>query len=367
MAKFAPQIEMLMPSGDVLLMTEEELDTIRTGKIDLGAVFAAAPKDKTNYLREEDIQAFLDWTTVTQDKENRPIGANTAQGQAKIDSVIGVTDTNLPPEARSFLNAIAEAEGGTYTNRFGGGQIPDPNQHPETKVKAYGTESSASGRYQILTKTWKGLQEQYPDLVDFSPINQDRAAWRLAQDVYKTKTNGGDLLSDLKAGKTDVIRENLKDTWSALRKKPLRYEMPSADAQTPPVGSSKVEYDVQGKIRSQKLSPTLETKIGDAVGQVFGPGFKARIYSGGQESNTKGEGTGSVRHNDGMAGDVYVVGPDGNVVQDTTQLDKLKNFWLQNNMGSVGTYMQGGGLHLDEWTQDKLLPGMGLTWSYGNG
>ena len=366
MAKFAPQIEVEMPSGDIIEMTEKEYNNLISNPSEISEIFMRAKGKATNFLREEDVAAFIQWTEVAQEKENKPIGANTPPSQQKIKEVLGVTDTNLPPEARAFLNAIAEAEGGTYTNRFGGKEMEDPTKHPETKFKAYGTESSAAGRYQILENTWKGLQEKYPDLVDFSPINQDRAAWRLAQDVYKVKTKGGSLLEDLKAGKTDLVRESLKDTWSALRKKPLRYEKPTADAQTPPVGASNVEYDIEGKIRSQKLSPTLETKIADAVGQVFGPGYRARIYSGGQESNAPGEGTGSIRHNKGMAGDVYVVGPDGNVVQDTTQLDKLKDFWLTNKFGSVGTYMKNGGLHLDEWTEDKLLPGMGLTWSYNS-
>jgi muramidase (phage lysozyme) len=373
MATFAPQIEIELPSGDILEMTEEEFNTFRSKKIDLGAIFASAPEDKTNYLREEDVQAFLDWTAVTQEKENRPIGANTTQGQARIDKVIGVTDTSLPPEARSFLNAIAEIEGGTYTNRYGGGEIPDPNQHPMSTVTVDDVPSSASGRYQINMGTWSDIIKANKDITDFSPVNQDKAAWWLAQKRYKSNTTnkenpeGRDLLSDLQAGNTDLIKPALEKTWAALQVKPFRYEQPSPDAQTPPIGSSNVEYDIQGKIRSQTLSPTLEASIGNAVGQVFGPGYKARIYSGGQESNAPGEGTGSIRHNAGMAGDVYVVGPDGNVLQDTTQLDKLKNFWLQNNLGSVGTYMKGGGLHLDEWTQDKLLPGMGLTWSYGNG
>lgn len=367
MAKFAPDIELELPSGDILEMSQEQYDQFTSNPSEIVKLILGAPKKKLSMFREEDVKALVEWTNVAQEKEVKPIGANTPQGQERVKSIIGVTDTSLPPEARAFLNGIAEAEGGTYTNRFGGKEMEDPTQHPLQQFKAYGTESSAAGRYQILSNTWKGLQQKYPDLVDFSPANQDRAAWRLAQDVYKIKTEGGDLLTDLKAGKIDFIRENLKDTWSALRKKPLRYEVPAPDAQTPPVGASNVEYDLGGKIRSQKLSPTLETKIGDAVGQVFGPGYKARIYSGGQESNAPGEGTGSIRHNDGMAGDVYVIGPDGNVVQDTTQLDKLKTFWLQNKLGSVGTYMKGGGLHLDEWTQDKLKPGMGLTWSYGNG
>lgn len=374
MAKFAPQIELEMPSGDIIEMTEEEFNNLMSNPRQIGEIFSMVPREKLNFLREEDIKAFVDWTNTTQEKENRPIGANTPQGQQRINEVIGVTDTSLPPEARSLLNALAEAEGGTYTNRYGGGEIPDPNQHPMATITVDGTPSSAAGRYQINTATWTDIIKANKDITDFSPKNQDKGAWWLAQLRYRENTKtpenpkGRDLLADLKAGKTDLLVPALSGTWSALKVKPLRYEEPAPDAQTPPVGSAAaVEYDLEGKIRSQKLSPTLETKIAEAVSQVYGPGYKARVYSGGQESNEPGKGTGTVRHTGGKAGDIYVVGPDNNVVQDTAKLDRLKNYWLENKLGSVGTYMKGGGMHLDEWTEDKLLPGMGLTWSYNNG
>jgi|DEB19_MinimDraft_3_1074340.scaffolds.fasta_scaffold27270_2 muramidase (phage lysozyme) len=364
MAAFAPQIEVKLPSGDSLVMTEDEYTQITTGMIDLARIFASAPPEKLGIFREEDVKAFVDWTNAVQPNENKPIGANTAQGQAAIDAVIGVADTSLPPEARSFLNAIAQAEGGTYTNRFGNKEMEDPTQHPMKVFKEDGKYSSASGRYQINKVTWPELQAKYPDLVDFSPVNQDRAAWRLAQDRYASNTGGRSLLEDLRAGDQSRIKEALSGTWEALKSKPFRYELPAPDAKTPPVGAKNVQYDLQGKIRKGALTQDLETKIGEAVGQVFGQGYTAKVYSGGQESNAPGEGTGSVRHNAGHAGDIYVVDPQGNVVQDTAQLDKLKNYWLEKGLGSVGTYMQGGGMHLDEWTQDKLQPGMALTWSY---
>lgn len=371
MAKFAPDIEIELPSGDILEMTQKEYDSFISKPIDFAKIFIKAPKEKLNFLREEDVKAFVDWTSVVQEKENKPVGANTEQGQQRINEVIGVVDTSLPPEARSLLNALAEAEGGTYTNRFGGGELPDPNKHPMDTVTIKGKTSSAAGRYQINEATWSDITKANKDITDFSPANQDKGAWWLAQLRYrnntKTKENpkGRDLLTDLQNKKTDLLVPALSGTWDALNVKPLRYEQPQPDAQTPPVGSQgAVEYDLKGKIRTQKLSPTLEANIGKAVGEVYGPGYKARVYSGGQKSNKPGEGTGSIRHNAGMAGDVYIIGPDGNVVQDTKQLDKLKDYWRNNKLGSVGTYMKGGGMHIDEWTEDKLLPGMGLIWDY---
>jgi uncharacterized protein YcbK (DUF882 family) len=113
------------------------------------------------------------------------------------------------------------------------------------------------------------------------------------------------------------------------------------------------------------LTNELENKISTAVSTVFGPGYSVQVFSGGQpKKGTSGRRTGSIRHDQGKAADVYIVGPDGKRVTDTGTLDKLKQYWLANDMGSVGTYMRGAGIHLDEWTKEELLAGMGQSWRY---
>ncbi len=155
----------------------------------------------------------------------------TKGGLANLGSVAGI-----PPEAQPLLNSIAAREsGGDYgrivgDGKFGGpARITDFSKHPgvagvgltaKTGGKWVGVNdsravitSSAAGKYQITKSTWNDLRKRYPDLTDFSPENQDKAAWYLAQERYAGKT-GKDLLTSLKDGtfKPSV----LASTWTSL-------------------------------------------------------------------------------------------------------------------------------------------------------
>jgi hypothetical protein len=59
------------------------------------------------------------------------------------------------------------------------------------------------------------LKRQYPELTDFSPKNQDKAAWYLAKDDYKRNT-GRDLLTDLQGRNFGKITKALNKTWTSL-------------------------------------------------------------------------------------------------------------------------------------------------------
>jgi muramidase (phage lysozyme) len=136
----------------------------------------------------------------------------------------------VTPEIAAFLNTVSEAEGTNVSNSYkiivglgkGGQDAPayltDYGQHPNIvgMVTSHGP-STAAGRYQIVYKTWKGLVEQNPELKDFSPDNQDKAAWILAKSDYRKKL-GRDLEQDLKAGYTDGLKA-LNTTWTSFYKK----------------------------------------------------------------------------------------------------------------------------------------------------
>lgn len=365
---YAPDIEVELPSGSVLEISAKKWDQIKG----IGDIINMIPPDQMKLFDEVDTLAFRQYTDVIQQNENRPVGANTPQGLAKVAEGQGVTDSSIPLEGQILLNQLAAVEGGDYNIRVGGDTFQGFEAHPNIPATKKGIEgSTAAGRYQINVGTWSDIQKANPDITDFSPANQDKGAWWLAQKRYKSAT-GDDLLTDIRAGETAKIREALKGTWDALKKKDINLNtVKKIDSSVPAGGTPSnnpfIQYDIQGKIRSQPLSPTLETKIATAVKDVYGEGYTARVYSGGQESNAPGEGTGSIRHTGGKASDVYIVGPDGSVITDTSKLDPIVNYWEKNKMGSVGTYMKGGGIHLDEWTEDMLLPGMGLRWFYNNG
>lgn len=290
--------------------------------------------------------------------------------------VAPVADTTLPAEAVSLLNYIAQHESkGDYNLIVGEGKaIPntparfeDYTDHPRiVGMRTIDGPSTAAGRYQIVATTWDELRKKVPGLGDFSPANQDKAAWFLAQQDYRKRTSRN-LLDDLRAGEYRFIRTGLEKTWTGIKK---------ADdfaPDSPTVAPKKVQegmyptikYDLAGKKRQLPLSPTLESKLDKTVADLFGQGYSFLVFSGGQKSNKEGEGTGTVRHNDGKAGDVRLVGPDNRIVTDRNILNKVKKYWLDNRFGSVGTFMPGGGMHLDEWTEETLLPGMALTWDYG--
>lgn len=136
-----------------------------------------------------------------------------------------VTDETIPKPGQALLNVIAMYESaGDYNVIVGQGKsIPGApgsfesyKEHPRVVgMRTSAGPSTAAGRYQITASTWDGLRAKYPDLVDFSPINQDRAAWRLAQSDYSKRT-GRDLLGDLSTGQTQFVSKALKSTWTGL-------------------------------------------------------------------------------------------------------------------------------------------------------
>ncbi len=296
--------------------------------------------------------------------------------------------SGLPVEAQAFLDAIASAEGtgGDYNIIVGGKKFEGYEQHPNiVGLKTKAGPSTAAGKYQITKQTWDDFSKRYPDLKDFSPENQDKAAMYIATERYKKSTKGRDLAADLAAGNTTYLREALKDTWTSLRLKndfeKRLYEGTQERSPTTikPVGFTNIKYTNQQAVRNKEVTPELELKLDVAVSTVLGTGYTVEIFSGGQVKKDSGgpkrglveysRRTGTIRHDEddlgrGLAADVRIFDPAGKQITDRVKLDRVKDFWIEKGYGSVGTYMPGSGIHFDVWTKDKLLPGMSLTWSY---
>lgn len=138
-----------------------------------------------------------------------------------------VVNTDLPQEAQAFLNTLtapgfegtANYQNSGYNTIVGGGQFEGYESHPNiVGVVTSAGPSTAAGRYQITSTTWKELSKKY-NLTDFSPENQDLAAWLLAQERY-TQITKRNLLEDLKSNDPKVlngIEQALSGTWSSLK------------------------------------------------------------------------------------------------------------------------------------------------------
>jgi hypothetical protein len=107
-----------------------------------------------------------------------------------------------------------------------------------------------------------------------------------------------------------------------------------------------IRYTNKNATRNQRLTPELEGKVKSAVEKVYGPGYTAEVYSGGQDSHGPRR-TGSHRHDHGGAGDIRIYDPQGKQVQGD-ELGRLGQYWRATKAGGVGMTMRGGGIHLDE-------------------
>ncbi len=125
------------------------------------------------------------------------------------------------PEQYALLNTIAGPEsGGKYNIIYGGKTFDSFADHPRVAVPIQTgpnakRTSSAAGKYQFLGSTWDGIAKKY-GLKDFSPENQDKAAWYLAAETY-----GGEdkLMAALKSGDPETIAgvgKALRGQWTSL-------------------------------------------------------------------------------------------------------------------------------------------------------
>lgn len=140
----------------------------------------------------------------------------------KRNRVVTAVNTNLPPEARAFLDTIASTESPGYNVIFGGKRVESLGKHPGiyvpiTKGPNAGKKSSAAGRYQFLEDTWNEESAKL-GITDFSPASQDAVAWNYAKSIYKSKTKR-DLLSDISSNNPKLVSYAagvLNKTWTSL-------------------------------------------------------------------------------------------------------------------------------------------------------
>lgn len=134
--------------------------------------------------------------------------------------VTQAVNTSLSPAQRALLDTIAGTESPDYNTIYGGKKFDSYAAHPGIAVPIAsgpnaGKTSSAAGRYQFLGSTWN-QQAAKLGLKDFSPENQDLAAWDLAATTYRAKT-GRDLTADLSdPNQAGGIGQALSGIWTSL-------------------------------------------------------------------------------------------------------------------------------------------------------
>ena len=124
---------------------------------------------------------------------NAPAGNSngTSNTTAAPGSAIGGATNINDANSKALLNAIAEAEGTSqypeqgYRTMFTGKQFTGEWKHPRKKHTSNGYTSDAAGRYQFLSTTWDEMK-----MPDFSPINQDKAALKLASQARVNLSDG---------------------------------------------------------------------------------------------------------------------------------------------------------------------------------
>lgn len=195
--------------------------------------------------------------------------------------------SGLPSEAYSLLGVIAGTESPGYDVLNGGERFADFSNHPGRKGR--GGESTAAGRYQFIAATWRRMAASL-GLPDFSPASQDKAAWALAQQDYRSRT-GRDLGADLKAGEYGKVRAGLSATWEGIHKisdeefgkrmasasgvKPVIGGVSSAGGVGAPAGSDADRYSE----RVASLLAGMPSNYAQRLRDVAADGLKSAIAS----------------------------------------------------------------------------------------
>ena len=119
------------------------------------------------------------------------------------------------PRVKAFLDTIADAEGtgARYDMRVGGGAYDVNKPHPGNSltIKSNGQDinSSASGRFQFMAKTWDGLAKTMPELKgSMSPENQLAGAVELIR--------GRGALDAVLKGDLATAAHKVRQEWASM-------------------------------------------------------------------------------------------------------------------------------------------------------
>lgn len=133
-------------------------------------------------------------------------------------ATVNYDDLRKNQQVQGFLDILSQAEGtygrgdNGYNIAFGGRPEVGYDKHPQklhnfTQTDGTPNQTSAAGRYQILAKTYQGLQKQL-GTKDFSPETQDKMAIELI------RQNGA--LDNVLTGDYQGAINKLGNIWASL-------------------------------------------------------------------------------------------------------------------------------------------------------
>lgn len=217
--------------------------------------------------------------------------------------------------------------------------------------------SSASGAYQFIDSTWQsltkkyGIGEEYSRAMEAPPNIQDAIAAKYVEDILARHNNDvswvprewfagpdGKMSEKEQAANRGVTVEKYVDNWLKEHSKNTKQtEAPEKDDSFAPQGTI-VKKDNIGTnnysggggtvlekqselagIRKLPLNPKLKGVLEQAAAAT---GVEVVVFSGGQaKKGSNGPRTGSTRHDEGNAADVYLM-KDGKKLVDTNPEDR---------------------------------------------
>ena len=156
------------------------------------------------------------------DVDGEEVVETTSDELAKSSCAASLAAGAVPKKHRALLDAIAFAEGTKgrghdgYNVTFAYRYFSSCAKHPNMRVCASGYCSTAAGRYQFLTATWKG-----PGYANFGPKNQDRGAMKLVARRGAKVPTGRALTA------TEFANTMNRISWEWASLPPGRYGQPS--------------------------------------------------------------------------------------------------------------------------------------------